>query len=123
MPVVGVDHINIRTMDVAKSAQFYIDLFGFELQQGPGPMGFQRNWLHDGRGRPIIHFRILEADSASTGPIDHVALSCQGKDEILGRLRARDVEFSVADNLTPGVTQVFLKDPHGVAIELTFEGE
>lgn len=123
MPVVGVDHINVRTMDVEKSAQFYVDVFGFEFEQGPGVMGFQRNWLHDSRGNPIIHFRILQADSASTGPIDHVALRCQGKDEILERLRARDVEFSVSDNLTPGVTQIFFKDPHGVGIELTFAGE
>jgi catechol 2,3-dioxygenase-like lactoylglutathione lyase family enzyme len=123
MPVNGIDHINIRTTDVAASAQFYVDIFGLELRHGPLVMGQQGHWLHDSAGRPIIHFRVLQADSQSTGPIDHVALNCQGKHEMLERLSARGIEFAVAENLVPGVTQVFLRDPHGVALELNFSGE
>jgi catechol 2,3-dioxygenase-like lactoylglutathione lyase family enzyme len=123
MPVSGLDHVNIRTMDVAASAKFYVDVFGFDYRHGPVVMGFQGHWLYDTAGRPIIHLRILEADSEANGPIDHIALACQGKDEIIGRLQARDIKFSIAENLTPGVTQMFLKDPHGVPLELRFEGE
>lgn len=123
MPVNGLDHINIRTMDVAASARFYVEVFDFVFGHGPVVMGQQGNWLHDSGGRPIIHFRVLESASASTGPLDHVALSCQGKDVILERLRARNVEFAVAEGLLPGITQVFLKDPHGVPLELNFTGE
>jgi catechol 2,3-dioxygenase-like lactoylglutathione lyase family enzyme len=123
MPVNGLNHVNIRTTDVARSAQFYVDIFDFEFRQGPLVMGQQPNWLYDNAGRPIIHFRMLEPDSKSTGPIDHVALNCQGKAEILERLKRRDIEFAVAENLLPGLTQVFLKDPHGVALELNFTDE
>lgn len=123
MPVHGVDHVNIRTMDVATSAQFYVDIFDFEFRHGPAVMGQRGNWLYDSTGRPIIHFRVLEADTNSTGPIDHVALACSGKDDILERLRARNIEFAILENLLPGVTQVFLKDPHGVGLELNFSGE
>jgi catechol 2,3-dioxygenase-like lactoylglutathione lyase family enzyme len=123
MPVRGLDHVNIRTMDVAKSAQFYVEIFGFDYRAGPVVMGNQGHWLHDTAGRAIIHFRMMERDAEVTGPIDHIALACQGKDEIIGRLQARDIKFSIAENLTPGVTQMFLKDPHGVPLELRFEGE
>ena len=123
MPVSGLDHVNIRTLDVAESVRFYVELFDFEYVQGPGAMGQKANWLYDSSGKPIIHFRILAAESASTGPLDHVALACHGKAEILQRLQARGIEHAVAENLTPGVTQVFLKDPHGVSLELNFSGE
>ena len=123
MPVNGLDHVNIRTMDVETSAQFYVDIFGFEFRQGPAAMGQRGNWLYDSAGHAIIHFRLLEAESQSTGPIDHIALACRGKDDMLERLRARNIAFSIAENLLPGVTQVFLKDPHGVALELNFVDE
>jgi catechol 2,3-dioxygenase-like lactoylglutathione lyase family enzyme len=123
MPVNGVDHVNIRTNDVAASARFYVDIFDFEYRRGPVVMGNQSNWLFDAKGSPIIHFRQLPAESASTGPIDHVALACSGKADILARLSAHDIAFSVAEGLVPGVTQVFLKDPHGVMLELNFSGE
>jgi catechol 2,3-dioxygenase-like lactoylglutathione lyase family enzyme len=123
MPVTGLNHVNIRTTDVAGSAKFYVDVFDFDYRQGPVVMGNQSNWLFDKSGDPIIHLRLLEAGSTSTGPIDHVALSCTGKAEILSRLEARQIKFAVADSLIPGVTQVFLTDPHGVPLELNFAGE
>ena len=122
MPVTGINHINIRTTDVAKSAQFYVEVFDFEFRSGQGVMGFQRNWLYDASGHPVIHLRVLEAGYDS-GPIDHIALDCQGKAEILARLRARDIGVNVVENLQPGVTQVILKDPHGLTLELNFKGE
>jgi catechol 2,3-dioxygenase-like lactoylglutathione lyase family enzyme len=123
MPVSGLDHVNIRTLDVAASVKFYVDLFDFEYTQGPGIMGQKANWLYDTAGKPIIHFRVAATESSSTGPLDHVALRCHGKGEILQRLQQQGIEHKIADHLVPGLTQVFLKDPHGVALELNFSGE
>ena len=123
MPVTGLNHVNIRTTDPAASAQFYVDVFDFEYRLGPLVMGHQPHWLYDQQGAPIIHLRTLEADSTSTGPIDHVAISCEGKAEILRRLEARGVKYAMTDNAIPGVTQVFIVDPHGVPLELNFAGE
>lgn len=120
MPVLGFDHVNIRTTDVERSAKFYVDVFGFEFRQGGFTMGQQSNWLFDKAGRPIIHLRVLEADSQSTGPIDHIALACDGVEEILERLNGLGVAFSVFENPNQPLTQVFLKDPHGVPLELSF---
>jgi catechol 2,3-dioxygenase-like lactoylglutathione lyase family enzyme len=123
MPVLGFDHVNIRTTNVEASAQFYIDLLDFEFRHGPVVMGQRGNWLCDKSGNPIIHFRVIESDATSTGPIDHVALRCSGKADVLQRLKARNIEFKMAENLTPGITQIFVRDPHGVSLELSFHGE
>ena len=122
MPVTGLNHVNIRTTDIASSAKFYVEIFDFVYRQGPLVMGNQSNWLFDSQGAPIIHLRLLEPHPGMTGAIDHVALTCEGRAEILGRLDARNIKYAVAET-TPGVTQVFLTDPHGVPLELNFAGE
>jgi len=122
MPVTGLNHVNIRTTDIAKSASFYVEVFDFEYRRAPGVVG-ESHWLFDRQGRPIIHLRLRAAESSSTGPIDHVALSCEGKAEILSRLDARQIEFKVFENAASGLTQVFLMDPHGIPLELNFTGE
>ena len=122
MSVSGINHVNIRTTDVAASSRFYVDVLDFKFREGQPVMGRQPNWLYDKSGRPIIHLRIMEAESASTGPIDHVALDCDGLSSVIERLKARNMAFNVA-SLQPGVTLVFVKDPHGVMLELNFRDE
>jgi catechol 2,3-dioxygenase-like lactoylglutathione lyase family enzyme len=119
MPVNGINHINIRTTDVAASSRFYVEVFDFEFRSIPMGMG-QANWLFDTQGRAIIHLRTMAADSDSTGPIDHIALDCEGQSEIVERLKARGMEYSVF-NIQPDLTLVLVKDPHGVMLELNFK--
>jgi catechol 2,3-dioxygenase-like lactoylglutathione lyase family enzyme len=121
MPVKGINHVNIRTTDVAASSRFYVDVLDFEFRPGTPLMGQQPNWLFDKNGRAIIHLRIMAADSDSTGPIDHVALDCDALSSVIERLDARNIKYSVAKR--PGVTIVLVRDPHGVMLELNFKGE
>jgi catechol 2,3-dioxygenase-like lactoylglutathione lyase family enzyme len=121
MPVHGINHINIRTTDIAASSQFYVDVFDFEFRSIPMGVG-QANWLFDKNGRAIIHLRNMAVDSNSTGPIDHVALDCEGQADIVERLQARGMEYSVF-NLQADHTLVLVKDPHGVMLELNFKGQ
>ena len=122
MPVNGINHVNIRTTDVEASARFYTEVLDFKFRGGPLVMGREPNWLFDKSGHPIIHLRVMAPDSESTGPIDHVALDCEGLPLVVERLKQRDVKFDIA-NLQPGVTIVFVKDPHGVMLELNFRDE
>jgi catechol 2,3-dioxygenase-like lactoylglutathione lyase family enzyme len=119
MSVHGINHINIRTTDIAASARFYVEVFDFEFRSIPMGAG-QANWLFDGNNRPIIHLRDAEVDSGSTGSIDHVALDCEGQSTIVERLTSRGFEYSVFD-LPPDRTLVLVKDPHGVLLELNFK--
>jgi carbamoylphosphate synthase small subunit len=94
-------------------------VFDFEFRSIPMGVG-QANWLFDTNGRAIIHLRNMAVDSDSTGPIDHVALDCEGQAEIVERLKARGIEYSVF-NLQADHTLVLVKDPHGVMLELNFK--
>lgn len=120
MAVLGLDHVNIRTTDVDASARFYVEIFDFEFRKGPEVAGNRANWLFDRSGRPIIHFRMATAEAQSTGSIDHIALTCDDKDVILERLKTRGIQFNVFENPAEPMTQVFVKDPHGVMLELRF---
>ena len=119
MSVHGINHINIRTTDIAASSQFYVDVFDFEFRSIAMGVG-QANWLFDKDGHAIIHLRNMAVDSDSTGPIDHVALDCEGQAEIVVRLKARGIEYSVF-NVPPDRTLLLVKDPHGVMLELNFK--
>jgi hypothetical protein len=59
---------------------------------------------------------------SGTAAIDHVSLSCSGFHEFRARFR----QFGLAwrEFLVPGTTlwQLFVYDPSGVQLELTFEG-
>lgn len=123
MSIAGINHINIRTTDIEKSAQFYVDVFAFRFKAGDEIMGNRINWLYDSQDQPIIHLRKMEADSSSTGPIDHIAFTCHDKEQIIARLQTHNIEYAISENLMPGITQIFLKDPHGIALELNFSSQ
>lgn len=124
MRVNALDHVNIRTRDVAASARFYADLLSLEPHNGPPPLPPEQvQWLHDASGRPIIHLYRHDCPPGSTGPIHHVALNCSGKEALLERLRARGAEYSLNEVPSIGLTQVFTYDPHGVLLELNFSGD
>ncbi|MDE2301092.1 MAG: VOC family protein [Sphingomonadales bacterium] len=124
MAVCGINHVNIRSTDIAASAGFYSDVLGFTYRTHEVFGGFTSHWLHDEADQPIIHLRAMAPDAASTGPIDHVALNCRGKAGVIARLEARAIPFQVIENMgTSGVTLVLFNDPHGIALELNFAQE
>lgn len=124
MQVNALDHVNIRTADLAGSARFYAELLGLEVRDGPPPATPEQvRWLYDRGGRPIIHLVKHDCEPGPTGPIDHVALNCSGKEEVLARLRTRGAEFSTYEMPSGDRTLVFTHDPHGVLLELNFDGE
>ena len=124
MRVNALNHINISTADVASSARFYADLLDLKISNGPMALpADQVQWLYDHAGHALIHLVKRDCAPGSTGPIDHVALNCSGKDEVLARLRARDAEFAVHEIASSNLTLVFTRDPHGILLELNFLGE
>ena len=60
--------------------------------------------------------------AVGAGAIDHVSLSCSGWAAMLARVRAAGLDWR--EFVVPGTTlwQMFVHDPSGVQLELTFEG-
>lgn len=123
----GIDHTTLRCRpdELPAMAAFYTDLLG--MVEGPRPaFPFPGHWLSL-EGWPRIHL----AGIAPAGPdgsgrqdrgcVDHIAFRASGLDAMRDRLTQRGVPY--AEQPVPGLPllQLFLADPCGMKIELSFD--
>jgi catechol 2,3-dioxygenase-like lactoylglutathione lyase family enzyme len=140
MMVRRLEHYNIRTTKFVETVKFYADALGMKARRSPiAPEDGPTTWIYDDSGVAVIHltpvdpadpldsyakqtqYRGGDPDAAfeGSGAIDHVAFECEGFDEIKARLTAMNVKF--VENVFSGfLSQVFVKDPNGVTLELNF---
>lgn len=67
----------------------------------------------------LEHFLIQTAVQGS-GVVDHVAFRSTGLSEMIAHLKREGVEFTQRMVSDQGLYQLFLMDPNGVKIELSF---
>ena len=126
MPVTGLHHYTLRCTpaDLEPLHAFYTRCIG--LTVGPRPvMTAPGHWLYSG-GQPIVHlYAILDEASpqdggAVTGPLDHVSFRARELDATRASFAEQGLPFDEAP--VPGwpLHQVFVRDPKGIKIELTF---
>lgn len=127
MQVNGLNHVNIVAADLDKTVQFYETVLGMKAERIPmAPPGFDGRWIYDEAGQPIVHVQGYNPDrhgavgSGSTGPIDHVALTCADFDGMIRRCEELGLEHRVSDRQFGDLRQVFVTDPDGVVLELNF---
>lgn len=126
----GLFHLAIKTTDLAATVAFWCDVIGLREMARPD-FGYPGAWLACPQpgGVGIIH--IYAGGPAlggggvapsGTAAIDHVSLSCTGYRAYIARFQAAGLDWR--EFLVPGTTlwQLFVYDPSGVQIELTFEG-
>ena len=125
----ALDHVNIITPDLEGTARFYAELLDLEPRDGPPPLTHDNaRWMYDAAGRAILHLNSRdcpraydrEVNPGPTGSLHHVALRCQGYQELRARLRERGLEHKVNEVAAIGLKQVFVLDPNGVLLELNF---
>ena len=120
MAISGLDHITLNTADVDASRGFYVDILGLRDGDRP-PFDSPGAWLYSG-DQPIIHLVAGHGDgSASTGAVDHVALRAKGLAGMITRLAAAGIAHETFTVPGLGLKQIFMRDPDGVRIELTFD--
>ena len=119
MPVVALDHYTIGTADLDRAVAFYESAIG--LKRGKRPdFNFPGAWLYAGE-RPIVHlFTEDGATPTRTGAFDHIAFTANGIDETRKRLDALGITYRHQGVPGTGMQQLFLTDPDGIRIELTF---
>ena len=119
MTIKGLDHITLNPADLSASLGFYVDLLG--LRDGDRPsFDSPGAWLYSG-DRPIVHLVAGRGGGASSGAVDHIALRAEGLAAMIARLTAAGIAYETATVPGRGLKQIFLRDPDGVRIELTFE--
>ena len=127
--VYGLYHIAIKTADLTATRKFWTDVIG--LREIPRPdFGYPGAWLGCPQpgGLGIIH---IYAGGPALGPegkapagtaaIDHVSLSCSGYHSYVSRFKVAGLDWR--EFIVPGSSlwQLFVYDPSGVQLELTFE--
>lgn len=135
MPIQRIEHFLVLTDDIEATRRFYCDALGFTAGFRP-ELGFAGYWLYAG-DVPCIHvgeWRGYERFTAEagipmsrrasgTGALDHVAFNATGFDEIKARLDVAGLDYAQNALDEIGLRQIFVEDPNGVTIELSFRAE
>jgi catechol 2,3-dioxygenase-like lactoylglutathione lyase family enzyme len=140
MMIRRLEHYNIRTTKFEETVKFYDDILGMKCHRAPmAPADYPPSWIYDDSGTPVVHltrvdpasphesyakmakYRGVDPDAAffGSGAVDHVAFECEGYDEILGRLEAKNLKFA-KNQVTSDFRQIFVRDPNGITLELNF---
>lgn len=127
--VTGLFHVLVKTNDLGHTLRFYKGILGLREVQRP-PFGFPGAWLacSGPSGGIIIHVwsggPLFERDGPTpdgTATIDHVSLTAIGHNGFRQRFQAAGLpwrEFRIPEST---LYQMFVYDPSGVQIELTFD--
>ncbi len=131
MLITGLLHVAIKTNDLAATNRFYTEVIGLKQAKRPD-FGYPGAWLAVPTpvGEAVIHIYAggpaLGAEGMApigTAAIDHVSVTASGYHRFKERFDAFQLpwrEFAI-----PGTTlwQLFIYDPSGVQLELTFDGD
>ncbi len=131
MSLETLDHFLVRAADLAATKAFYEDVLGLSSGHRP-PFPFPGEWLYLGDS-PCVHLVDVSDDAArsaylddggaaeaaaGSGAVDHISFRASDLDGMLERLEALGVAVRRRD--VPGLKQLFIEDPNGITIELTF---
>lgn len=122
-----IDHytIHVRTSDLEAVARFYQDALGLRDGERP-PFNFPGNWLYLG-DKPVVHLVGTDYDlplgkpELKSGQFDHVSFRCVGLAQQRERLRGLGVGFEEATVPASPIQQIFVRDPAGIMVELTYD--
>ncbi|RYE71031.1 MAG: hypothetical protein EOO81_06825 [Oxalobacteraceae bacterium] len=123
MQISGLNHFTLRCTpaELQLLMDFYAGCLG--LQPGDRPsMPAPGCWLYRDE-KPIVHlYASLEKSKAGpTSALDHISFSASGLEETRAHLRATEIEFEEAPVPGRPLHQIFLRDPIGLKLELTFD--
>lgn len=115
-----LDHVNIRTANLAGLVRFYEEALGLEQGARP-PLGFPGAWMYAG-GRPVIHLVGVELAPEPVGALrlEHFAFSADDLPSFLARLERACVPCKQSRQAGTGNVVVNLQDPDGNRLHVDF---
>ncbi len=122
MALNGLNHISTRPSDLEATRDFYVDVLGLAVGDRP-TLPFPGYWLYCGK-QAVIHLigthLGAQGEPPATGRLDHIAFEGSGLDEIKSRLAKHAVKYDEREIASVNLTQLFMHDPDGVAVEINF---
>ncbi len=119
--LLSLGHVTVLSTDLPRTERFYCGLLG--LRVGPRPaIAIPGCWLYLG-DQAVLHVLARQAPAPEVGAqptIDHFALDAHDRAAFEQRLRAAGQPFESRRLADSGIWQVFLTDPDGARVELSF---
>lgn len=117
----SLDHVNVRTNNLAEMTAFYQQVL--KLSPGPRPeFSFDGAWLYCG-DRAVVH--LVETREPLLGEhvrLEHFAFKCDDFPGTRAHLAAHDIAHSITPVPGYDMTQIHLRDSDGNHVELNFDG-
>lgn len=121
-------HVAIKSADLQATQRFYTEVLDMCLDERPA-IDFPGIWLRCPLPGGVAIFHIYAGEAArepdgtfarGTGVIDHVSITAEGYSRFRERFRRYGLRWR--ENVVPGIGlwQLFVYDPSGVLLELTF---
>lgn len=109
-------HFELASGDLEKTAQFYREVFGWEIQKWEGPVDY---WLVNtgDDSTPGINGGLMASDETFTGTINTIEV--EDIDAMLARVLENGGEVALPKDAIPGVGyQAYVRDNCGILIGL-----
>ncbi len=118
MPILGLDHVNIRTAELARTTAFFTDVLGLRVGWRPD-FPFGGAWLYVG-DKDVVHLvEVARAAAASKGSaLDHFAFAIDDYEAAEAALQAHGMAFQPSVSPEGDIRQLFVTELNGVTIEL-----
>ena len=117
----SLDHITVLTENLELTKDFYINILGMAIDNNRPPFKFDGVWLSLNK-RAVVHIVVknehkVNKDVAPT--LDHIAFKAIDILNIKKHLQKNAISYE--EKITPDnkITQIFIKDPNGIKIELS----
>jgi catechol 2,3-dioxygenase-like lactoylglutathione lyase family enzyme len=120
--IVSLDHINIRTAELARTTAFFTDVLGLTIGWRPD-FPFAGVWLYAG-DKDLVHLvEVARPAAASKGSaLDHFAFAIDDYEAAERALNAHGMAFQPSVSPEGNIRQLFITELNGVTIELNCRG-
>lgn len=118
LSILDLDHVNIRTAELARTQAFFTDLLGLKVGWRPD-FPFAGTWLYAG-DKDVVHLvEVKTAAAPSKGSaLDHFAFAIDDYEDAVRRLDASGIGYVPSVSPEGGIRQLFITELNGVTIEL-----
>ena len=120
MPLVRLDHVNLRTTRLEAMKRFYATALG--LVSGPRPnFSFAGAWLYCGDS-PVVHLVVVDEppEHHANLSLQHFALRGSDLSAALRRLQSAGIDYRVGFVRDFELCQVHVSDPDGNHLHLDY---